>query len=622
MPAWQRCKHTICKLPHGFFAVLLLAWTVLLGGCETTTGETETGQLVIGVTDAEGDFLNYTVAISALTLTGENGAVVDVLPLTTELDFSSYTEMTEILTAATVPTGAYAKATMTLNYDNADIRVENADGTAIQVPADNILDSEGNALGELEVTVHLQNRDRLVIRAGVPAHMTLDFDLQASNSVRFDDQEMPNLTVEPFLVADIELERPKIQRVRGPLAAVNLDRGSYDVIIRPFRHRVRDADRHRRFGTLTVITTDDTLFDIDNRSFAGSEGLAELAAQPAFTATVAVGELKFNPRRFEAREVYAGSSVPGGDMDVVQGTVLSRVGDVLTVRGATLIRAGGSITFNDNVSVTLADSTVVKKQFSAAAQDIDHISIGQRVRIFGTVSDEIDLALDASNGYARMLLSVLTGTRTDDPAAVDQELVVDLQSMNHRRVAMYDFAGTGATAAGNASADSYQIDTLTLDLAELETGSPLQVRGFANRFGTAPADYTAQTVVDLGALRAVMSVSWDPASATAFARIGDDGLTLDLTGTGAWHHVFRGGVAVNLTELADASVIRPAAGDAGAFVVQQGDAIRLHTRFSNFVADLQARLEAGAAVQSVRASGSFDDGEATLSARTIWMRLR
>ena len=343
MHAWQRCKRAICELPRGFFAVLVLAWAMVLGGCESTSVESESGELVIGLTDAEGDFHHYQVAVSALTLTKANGAIVEVLPLTTELDFSQYTEMTEILTAATVPTGVYVQATMTLDYTNALLVVENADGDGIEVDHDNIVDSNGAKIEQLEVTVHLEDRDRLVIRPGLPAHMTLDFDLQASNRVVFDDQG-PTVTVEPFLIADIELERPKIQRVRGPLAAVNLDRSTYQVIIRPFRHRVRDTDRRRRFGTLTVVTTDDTHFDINNHSFVGSAGLEELAAQPSFTATIAVGDLKFNPRRFEAREVYAGASVPGGDLDVVQGTVLARSpDDVLTVKGATLIRAGGSI---------------------------------------------------------------------------------------------------------------------------------------------------------------------------------------------------------------------------------------------------------------------------------------
>ncbi len=623
MHAWQRCKRAFYELPRGLFAAFLLAWALLLGGCETATDAVDNGELVIGVTDAEGDFLNYTVAISALTLTKANGAVVEVLPLSTALDFSQYTEMTEILTAATVPSGVYVKGTMTLDYTGAEIVVEDADGEPANVPTNNIVDSAGDPIGQVEVTVHLEGRDSLVIRPGVPAHMTLDFDLKASNTVTFDNGT-PTVTVEPFLLADVELERPKFQRVRGPLASVDLDRSTYQVIIRPFRHRVRGSDRSRRFGTLTVVTTDATLFDINHQSFSGEAGLQALDAQPAFTATVAVGELKFNPRRFEAREVYAGSSVPGGDMDVVRGTVLARTGDVLTVRGATLIRAGGSIAFNDNVSVILADSTVVKKQFSAEAQDIDDISIGQRVRIFGTLTNDVDLELDASNGYARMLLSVLTGTRTDDPADADQELVVDLQSMNRRRVDLYVFDGTGSDFNGgdDAAPDSYQIDTATLDLSDIETGSPLQVRGFANRFGAAPADYLAQTVIDLGALRAIMSVNWDPASATAFSSIADTGLTLDLTGTGERHHLYRGGVGVDLTGFADPAMIVPGDSGEGAFLIEQDRAVRLHTQFSTFADDLQARIDAGGVVHGVHASGAFNDADVTLGARTVWVHLR
>ena len=131
-----------------------------------------------------------------------------------------------------------------------------------------------------------------------------------------------------------------------------------------------------------------------------------------------------------------------------------------------------------------------------------------------------------------------------------------------------------------------------------------------------------QTVIDLAALRAVLSVSWDPASQTAFARLGDDGIVLDLTGAGAWHHVYRGGVAVDLTGFDDAPMIQPGDSDAGAFVIQQGDGIRLHTRFGTFVDDIEARLDAGAAVQSVRANGSFNDADATLTARTVWVRMR
>ncbi len=620
-----RSGHTAQPAPggrRGFFRLLgtlALLPALLAGGCAKTDDEAggeEQSQVIIGLTDAQGDFLNYTVVVSSLTLTRADGAVVQTLPLSTEVDFSQYTELTEVLTAASVPIGSYVKGTLTLDYSDAEIWVEDGAGAAVRVT--DLRDGAGNPLsGEVAVEVHLQDRDRLVVRRGLPAHMTLDFDLKASNTVSFDDPDNPSVTVEPFLLADVELERPKPQRVRGPLASVDVAGGDYQVIIRPFFHRLSGEDR--RFGTLTVATTATTLFDIDNQALQGEAGLAALAAAPALTATVAIGELRGNPRRFEAREVYAGASVPGGDLDVVRGTVLSRTGDTLTVRGATLIRAGGSVAFNDDVSVLLADTTVVRKQFSADPQDIDAVSVGQRVSVFGTLTDTVDLELDAGSGYVRMLLSGLAGTRTDDPAADDAELVLDLQSINGRRVALYDFAGTGD--AEDAAADAYQVDTGALDLAAIAAGAPVKVRGFPTPFGSAPADFTAQTVIDLGELRAVLVANWDPANAGGLSP-GSDAITLDLAGAGAWHYLLRGGVATDLLPLDPPPRLVPLESGTGAFLVQQAQSVRLHTRFSQLVADLESRLAAGATVESVRASGSWDDGGSALSARGAWIRLR
>ena len=78
----------------GFF----LAATLGLSGCsewfEGMNGEDEedveesSGQIVIGLTDDAGDFVNYTVNVSSLTLTKAGGAVVNALPLSTQVDFA------------------------------------------------------------------------------------------------------------------------------------------------------------------------------------------------------------------------------------------------------------------------------------------------------------------------------------------------------------------------------------------------------------------------------------------------------------------------------------------------------------------------------------------------------
>ena len=85
-----------------FSKTLLLGFTVftlIFSGCvdegvESTSGTGE-GDLVISLTDAEGDFTTYTVDVTSITLTKQNGAEVSTLPLSTTVDFAQYTEMTE-----------------------------------------------------------------------------------------------------------------------------------------------------------------------------------------------------------------------------------------------------------------------------------------------------------------------------------------------------------------------------------------------------------------------------------------------------------------------------------------------------------------------------------------------
>ncbi|MFQ5488485.1 MAG: hypothetical protein ACE5ET_08610, partial [Gammaproteobacteria bacterium] len=147
-----------------FFPLLLLMLFTILGGCMDGAQDSggDQGEVVIGLTDAEGDFASYTVDVLSLTLIKANGAVVETLPLQTRIDFAQYTEMTEFVTAATIPAGLYTKAVMTVDYSNADIQVENAAGDIVPVPLANILDESGNPVTTLELDVHLEDRSRLL----------------------------------------------------------------------------------------------------------------------------------------------------------------------------------------------------------------------------------------------------------------------------------------------------------------------------------------------------------------------------------------------------------------------------------------------------------------------------
>ena len=615
--------HTPFGQRRGKFATLLSALFLLLtvfilGGCANDSGDSSDadGELVIGLTDAEGDFATYTVDVKTLTLTKASGEVVHTLPLSTRVDFAQYTEMTEFLTVATVSSGLYVQAEMVLDYSDADIQVEDANGDAVKV--DNIVDADGNPITELTLAVKLEGRNSLRIVPGVPAHLTLDFDLKASNSVAFSPD--PIVTVEPFLLAELDVEKFKTHRLRGPLAGVDVANNTFDVIIRPFHRHMSRRDVVRHFGTITVTTTDDTVFEVDGESYLGNAGLTAMDTLPRFSATLVRGDIKLNPRRFVAREVYAGSSVPGGSADVVTGNVIARSGDTLTVKGVTLIRAGGSVVFNDNVTVQLSRETIVKRQLDMGADyDIGDISVGQRLRIFGTLTNSMATQLEMKAKRVQMRFTTLRGTVVGlgvtpvEPIPVTP-FVIDLQAINGRRVSLFDFSGTGTNAANDANPAAYEIITSSLDVSGLNDGAPVKVRGFVTPFGSAPADFTAHSVFDVALMKGVMAIGWDPASSTAIPSLVAEGMRLNLDGVGRFHHVSRGRVAIDLTELSAQPSIVPRASGEGLYWINQAGTHQLHTTFAGFADDLNARLNDGALVRHLAASGPFDDATAQMTA--------
>lgn len=480
--------------------VMLLASIILslsLIGCGGVSNDSQVssegdGQVLVALTDAKGDFVTYTVDVLSIKLTHANGSIVETLPLSTRVDFAQYTEVTEFLSAATVPNGQYVKGSIILDYSNADIQVEDDLGNAAAVT--NIFDKNGEAITTMEVNVTLEGRSALPVAPGIPKNLMLDFDLKSSNTVVFDNEKI-NITVEPVLIAEVDPKKPKAHRVRGPLKSVSVDSNEFDIYIRPFFHRMNTSQQ--TFGSLNVITNDKTFYEIDGIGYNGNEGLAVLATVALKTGIIVKGELKFEPLRYEASEVYAGSSVPGGDLDLVRGTVTSRSGDQIVVRGATVFRSNGTVVFNDNVTVAIDGSTTVLKQLSVGTFNIQDISVGQRIAIFGTMtSDNVsDLQMSAANGYVRMRLSYLRGDVVSLPDDVT-DFTLNLKSINGRTISLYDFSGTG-TVGNDADPTSYEVNVGVLSLDGIAVDSSIGTAGFPTPFGTAPSDYTAQTVIKL-----------------------------------------------------------------------------------------------------------------------------
>jgi len=574
------------------------------------------GTVYIGLTDADGDFLSYTVDVVSLKLKRANGAMVETLPATTRVDFAQLVDLTEFFTAATVPNGAYVAATLRLDFTNAEISVEKG-GAPV---AANAVDAAGNALGVVDVNVTLDNRHHLVVSPGLASVFTLDFNLAATNSV--DLATTPaTVTVTPALVASLEHVDQKELRVRGPLVSVDTAAGTYVIDVRPCNMR------DKRYGQLTVHTDADTTFEINGTNYTGSAGLDALSAAGAGTLTTAFGTLTKSTRQFDAQSVRAGTSVSGAGIDTVIGQVLGRSGDVLKVRGATVNRNRDGARFaRGTVLVTIGPDTKVLKGGAEATPG--DISVGQSIEAFGAATPvnssamSGDWTMDATAGRVRMHATPIYGFVK---ASSTGALTLQLDSIAGRRVSAFSFAGTGATAAQDADPANYEVTTGALDLSGLNIGEPTKLVGYPTPFGAAPPDFDARTLVDFPRLPAMLSMSWGLNGTKApFTSQEPTGLVLDLANTsiGRLHFLSIGPKVLDLKVLpASPSIVPPSDGRTAYLVVMRGES-RSFQDFGDFVAELGARLDGDTAMVGFTATGSYDGASNVVTARSIVVILK
>jgi len=613
----------------GIFAAALLMTGCGGGGSSMAPGgnspppsacAADCGKALVLLTDADGDFLSYTVDVVSLKLKRANGTTVETLPATTRIDFAQYVDLTELLTAATIPNGSYSSATLRLDYSNADITVEK-DGAPVAAKA---VDADGNAMGVVDVTVNLDNRHHLNISAGRPSLFTLDFNLAASNSVDLTTTPA-TVSVTPALVASLELVDQKDLRVRGPLVSVDSGAGSYVVDVRPFHMR------SRRFGQVTVHTDTDTVFEVNGTSYTGSAGLEALSAAGPDTMTAALGTLTTATREFNAKTVFAGSSIPGIGIDGVIGDVIARSGDVLTVRGATVVRNSDGPHFaRGNVKVTLGPDTRVHKGGTVPAQvvGIDAISVGQSIEAFGTAvpvtasSMSGDWTLDATAGRVRMNVTPIFGFVKETGTGA---LTLQLESIGGGRASAFDFAGTGTAPGQDADPANYEVATGALDLSGLENGEAAKLLGFPTPFGAAPPDFTARTMVDYRRMSAFLAMSWGRSGTAApFSSQEPTGLVLDLDNDaiGRAHHISIGPRVLDLARLPASPAIVPPDDGHTAYLVVMRDQSHSFEDFADFVADLGTRLDGTTVMFSLTASGSYDGDANVFRARSIVVTLK
>src|SRR5688572_27594048 len=161
--------------------------------------DTTCGEVRIALTDADGDLLSYTVDVVSIRLERSNGDTVQALANRQRVDFAELLDVSELVTATDIPTGTYERAVIRLDYTDAEVTVE-VDG--VPAPAE-VVDTNGDALEQVDVDLRLDEADQLVVASSVAALLQIDFDLEGSHEVNLGTTPV-TVTAAPFLVATLE----------------------------------------------------------------------------------------------------------------------------------------------------------------------------------------------------------------------------------------------------------------------------------------------------------------------------------------------------------------------------------------------------------------------------------
>ncbi len=581
----------------------------------------ECGTLIIGLTDADGDFLSYTVDVLSLILEKADGAVIEVLPNATRIDFAQYVDLTEFISVATVPPGIYVAGTIRLDYSNAEIIVEDGDVAKDTI----VVGTDGEPLDTTEVKIRLADRDQLFINRATTSLLTIDFDLDASHTV--DITSTPAIaTAEPFIIAELDPVDTKEIRVRGRYMEANEAEMYYVVALRPFYDKVGD------FGRMKVFVTIDSDCEINEAEFSGVECLRALEAAGQGTLTVAHGTLDVAERQFTANFVLGGSSVPGNGIDAARGHVIARMDNELVVRGGTVILsdATGSF-FRDDVTVTVGPNTKVYKTYRfdrpllAIADrllDISAISVGQKVTVRGTVTanDELGVHIDATEGAVVLHVTHLNGiVNSIMPGQID----IDLHSLGGRRPGIYNFTCTGGCEPStDADPDNYEVSTGNLLLDAQAAGKPVSAWGFVNEFMGVPPDFEGRSIIDYSDVRSALGVGWGAeGTSSPFLMMDSTRLLLDNQNVDIdqRHFIKQGPVLIDLATLDFDTLIAPRDTGRKLFVIKTADSLQLYADFDDFVIALTDSLVGGSAARSMYARGHYNADTHVFTAYKIFV---
>lgn len=521
-------------------------------------------------TDDTGQFTSYLVTVDSVVLVGELNGSISAVAVPETVDFAKLTNLSELWATASLPVDTYTSAIITMDYTSAQISVM-VNGAPVKV---NVVDPTGVTPTTIAVNVSLDPSNGLILQPTFATsnalRLAINYDMSASNKVDLTTSP-PTLTVKPYMSIATTASDSKLIRVRGPLINSSITEGTYTVVVRPF------FDEVNSLGIDTIFSDANTIYTYGGTTYVGVPGLTALSqASAGSTETAAFCTFEPTPTPatnviagiFHSVYVVAGSTLEDFYTEGIEGDVIARSGNTLTLRGGTLTaNAAQVIQYEDlDSQVLLGPGTLVTADGVSTLGSLDYnsIGVGQHLTARGLYSLNsagvtiVDATGSATNtGSVRLQSTELFGSLNSVAAG---SLQMSVQAIENYPVSVYNFAGNGVSSAQDPVATSFAVNTGALTLPTAAPGDPLWVDGYVAPFGSAPPDFNAFSVLAEPSVPATLAVVWTgTGTAAPFATLTDTGLTIDLTNAAFGSGQLRiGAETVDVTTLSASPTIVPA----------------------------------------------------------------
>jgi hypothetical protein len=484
-----------------FVGALLLA----LAACNGTAVVTLTS------TPSTDTFLAYRVNLVSVQLQSKSGRNnVNVLPSSTTVDLARLTNLADVVGAVGAAQGNFSQVAVTLDYSSAQIIYD--DGTPEGLALTPIGPS-GQGVHQVTMTLYLDPSNQLSIVRKGSGHLSLEFNLAASNVV---DLTQKTVTVTPLMAASAAAIDSKVVRVRGVLGSVSTSDTDFSSGIQPFDFATAGS------GSVQIVPSNVTTYEINGKPLTGSAGLASLADLSPGAMVESFGTLTTST---SGESALTGTTTTGTTETCSDGTTPQTVNGTLECTdGATLVATGTTGT-----TETCSDGTTPQTVNGVleCADGATLVTTNNEALTNGTIVTSISfsaaqvLAGSSAQGWGFDRVSGIVTGRSGDTLTVDDGTLVTND-------------GTNALIEGTATVligPNTVVTQFGAGSVESNGSQQISVGSLIYAYGTASAIGSNSVTLDASAGRVRLGQSTASGVVAAVPAAGSS-LTLNLTTLG------------------------------------------------------------------------------------------